>query len=46
MAGDLFTDPGQVEAVRRSFERRRAGHEYRSRLPADQEPPVDYRDRR
>ena len=38
-------DPGEVGAARASFERRRAGHEYRSRIPADRKPPLDYRDR-
>jgi aminobenzoyl-glutamate utilization protein B len=40
---DLFTDPKQVEAAKASFEKRREGHEYRSRVPADQKPPLDYR---
>jgi aminobenzoyl-glutamate utilization protein B len=42
---DLLADPGEVGAARASFERRRAGHEYRSRIPADRKPPLDYRDR-
>ena len=41
---DLFSDPKQVEAARASFNKRRAGHEYRSRLPAGQKPPLNYRD--
>jgi len=40
---DLFTDPKQVEAAKASFQIRREGHEYRSRVPADQPPPLDYR---
>jgi aminobenzoyl-glutamate utilization protein B len=44
-AADLFRDPKQVEAARASLERRRAGHAYRSRIPADQKPPLNYRDR-
>jgi aminobenzoyl-glutamate utilization protein B len=44
-AVDLFTDPQQVEAARSSFHKRRAGHEYRSRIPADQKPPLHYRDK-
>jgi aminobenzoyl-glutamate utilization protein B len=43
-AVDLFTDPKQVAAARASFEKRRAGFEYRSRIPAGQKPPLTYRD--
>ncbi len=43
-AVDLFSDPKQVEAARASFEKRRSGFEYRSRIPADQKPPLNYRD--
>ena len=43
-AVDLLTTPAEVEAARRSFDQRRAGQEYRSRLPADQKPPLNYRD--
>ena len=42
---DLFTDPKLIPAARASFEKRRAGHEYRSRLPPDQKPPLNYRDK-
>jgi aminobenzoyl-glutamate utilization protein B len=41
---DLFTDPKQVEAAKASFEKRRAGFDYRSRVPAGQGPPLTYRD--
>lgn len=41
---DLFEDPREVAAAKESFNRRRAGYEYRSRLPADQKPPLNYRD--
>lgn len=41
---DLFTDPAQVAAAKASFEKRRAGFEYRSRIPADHQPPMNYRD--
>jgi aminobenzoyl-glutamate utilization protein B len=44
-AMDLFTDPAQVKAARASFEQRRAGYEYRSRIPEDHKPPLNYRDR-
>jgi aminobenzoyl-glutamate utilization protein B len=43
-AVDLYTDPGQVEAAKASFEKRRAGFEYKSRVPADHKPPLTYRD--
>ena len=42
---DLFTDPQEVAAAKKSFEARKAGKEYRSRLPADQQPPLDYRNK-
>ena len=44
-AVDLFTDPAELKAARASFERRRAGHEYQSRIPAEHKPPLNYRDR-
>ena len=44
-AMDLFTDPAQVKAARDSYEKRRAGFEYQSRVPADQKPPLNYRDK-
>ena len=44
-AMDLFTDPQQVAAAKASFEQRRAGVEYRSRIPADHKPPLNYRDK-
>jgi len=40
---DLFTDPDEVTAAKKSYEERKAGKAYRSRLPADQKPPLDYR---
>jgi aminobenzoyl-glutamate utilization protein B len=42
-AVDLIADAKQVEAAKASFEKRRAGIEYRSRLPIDQKPPLNYR---
>jgi aminobenzoyl-glutamate utilization protein B len=41
---DLFSDPKQVAAAKANFAQRRAGFEYRSRIPADQKPPLTYRD--
>jgi aminobenzoyl-glutamate utilization protein B len=43
-AMDLFTDLTQVKAAREHFEKRRAGFEYRSRVPEGQKPPLTYRD--
>ena len=43
-AVDLYTDPRQVAAAKASFEKRRAGYEYKSRIPADHPPPLTYRD--
>ena len=43
-AMDLYTDPELVKAARASFEKRRAGFEYRSRVPADHKAPLNYRD--
>jgi aminobenzoyl-glutamate utilization protein B len=42
---ELLTNPGLVKEAREDFERRRAGFEYRSRIPADQKPALNYRDR-
>jgi len=44
-AVDLLADPKLVEAARASFENRRAGRVYRSRIPPDGRPPLDYRKR-
>jgi aminobenzoyl-glutamate utilization protein B len=45
-AVDLFTDPAQIDAAKTSFAKRRTGFEYRSRIPAEQKPPLNYRDSR
>jgi aminobenzoyl-glutamate utilization protein B len=42
-AADLFTQPEQVSSARENFEKQRAGKEYRSRIPSDQKPPIEYR---
>jgi aminobenzoyl-glutamate utilization protein B len=44
-AVDLFSDPKLVVAARADFEKRRAGNEYRSRVPADHKAPLNYRDK-
>jgi aminobenzoyl-glutamate utilization protein B len=40
---DLLTNSKLVEDARTSFEKRKGRNEYKSRLPADQKPPLDYR---
>lgn len=45
-AVELMETPAEVAAARASFDRRRAGIEYRSRIPATQKPPLDYRGKR
>ncbi|MEZ5404410.1 MAG: amidohydrolase [Bryobacteraceae bacterium] len=40
---ELAGDARQVAAAQAAFERRRAGAEYRSRIPANAKPPLDYR---
>lgn len=42
---DLFTDPAQVAAAKASFEKRRAGFVYQSRIPEGHQPPINYRDK-
>jgi aminobenzoyl-glutamate utilization protein B len=42
---ELLTKPAELEAAKESFEKRKAGRAYRSRLPADQKPPLNYRDK-
>lgn len=44
-AWELLTTPAEVDAARESFRKRSQGREYRSRLPADQKPPLHYRDK-
>src|SRR5207245_2051605 len=40
---DLFSNPDELTAAKKNFEERKAGKEYRSRLPTEQKPPLDYR---
>jgi aminobenzoyl-glutamate utilization protein B len=42
---ELLTVPAELAAAKESFEKRRAGRTYRSRLPAGQKPPLTYRDK-
>lgn len=44
-AMDLMTDPAQLQAARDSFRKRLAGHEYKSRIPVDHAPPLNFRDK-
>ena len=43
-AVDLFTDPAKVVAAKDAFEKRRAGYEYKSRIPMDHKAPLNYRE--
>jgi aminobenzoyl-glutamate utilization protein B len=42
---ELFRDQKQIEAAQADFVKRRAGFEYRSRIPAGQKAPLNYRDK-
>jgi aminobenzoyl-glutamate utilization protein B len=42
---ELFRNQALIEAARNDFNRRRAGFEYRSRIPTNQKPPLNYRDK-
>ncbi len=42
---ELLTVPAELAAAKESFEKRKAGRTYRSRLPADQKPPLTYRNK-
>ena len=43
-AMDLFTDPKLVDQAKANFKLRKGNREYRSRIPADKKPPLNYRD--
>ncbi|MBI3681652.1 MAG: amidohydrolase [Acidobacteria bacterium] len=43
-AADLLTTPKLIEEARKDFDQRRAGHVYKSRVPPDQKPPLNYRE--
>ncbi|MBM3723934.1 MAG: amidohydrolase [Acidobacteria bacterium] len=43
-AMDLLYDPASLRAARADFDKRRAGHQYKSRIPAGQKPPLRYRE--
>jgi aminobenzoyl-glutamate utilization protein B len=44
-AMDLFVQPQELTAAKKNFESRKGGQDYESRLPADQKPPLNYRDK-
>lgn len=43
-AADLLTTPALIEEAKKDFEKRKGGHVYQSRMPADSKPPLNYRD--
>ena len=42
---DLYENPELLVVARKDFDKRRAGHTYQSRIPADHQPPLTYRDK-
>ena len=44
-AADIYANPKLLEPIRESFEKRRAGFSYQSRVPKNAAPPLNYRDR-
>ncbi len=44
-AVELFQNQALIEAAKADFNKRRAGFEYRSRIPANQKAPLSYRDK-
>ena len=42
---ELFKDSKLIAAAKADFAKRRAGFEYRSRIPAEQKAPLNYRDK-
>ena len=43
---ELMSDPKLIQQARENFDLRCGGHEYRSRVPADHKPPLNYRSAR
>jgi aminobenzoyl-glutamate utilization protein B len=41
---DLLLNPDHVTSAKQNFQERKGDHVYRSRIPADQKPPLNYRD--
>lgn len=44
-AADLFRDGKLIADAKADFDKRRAGHVYKSRVPPGQKPPLNYRDK-
>ena len=44
-AADLFQDGKLIADAKADFDKRRAGHVYKSRVPPGQKPPLNYRDK-
>jgi aminobenzoyl-glutamate utilization protein B len=44
-ASDIYANPKLLEPIRESFDKRRAGFSYLSRVPKNAAPPLNYRDR-
>jgi hypothetical protein len=44
-AMDIYSDPKLLGSIRESFDKRRAGFSYQSRVPKNAAPPLNYRDR-
>jgi aminobenzoyl-glutamate utilization protein B len=42
-AADLFANPGVIQQAKADFDREVKGRTYRSQIPEDQKPPLDYR---
>jgi aminobenzoyl-glutamate utilization protein B len=42
---ELFQNQSLIEAAKADFNKRRAGFDYRSRIPANQKAPLNYRDK-
>lgn len=42
---ELFSEPELLAAAKKNFAVRKAGKEYSSRLPSEQKPPLDYRNK-
>jgi aminobenzoyl-glutamate utilization protein B len=42
---ELFTSPESLTKAKTDFATRKSGKDYSSRLPAEQKPPLDYRNR-
>lgn len=39
---ELFEHPEEVQAAREAFEKRKSGRTWKTRIPSDGKPPLDY----